>query len=137
MRLEIFTEAFTSRLLPLFDEVTIAAIRQFHPEEYPLDAVIAGLGALCASALLYGFGVWLRRMPQRISTEEQRTRVAKLEKHLCGWLPYLLILSPTPVGNAIIIASGFFCMRPRTAGIMILLAEIIWRASPLLGHAIN
>ena len=132
MQIELFTEAFISRLLPLFDEVTITAIRKFQPEHYPQAAILAGLGALCASALLYGFGVWLRRMPQRISTEEQRARIVALEKGICRWLPYLLILSPTPIGNAIIIAAGFFCLRPRTATIMIVLAEVAWRSSPLL-----
>ncbi len=131
MQIEIFTEAFTTRLLPLFDEVTLGAIRNFHPEQYPANAALAALGALSASVILYFFGVWLRRMPERISTPEQRERVKALETKLRGWMPYLLILAPTPVGNAIIIASGFFCMRPWLAATMIILAEVLWRASPL------
>lgn len=132
MKPEIFTEAFTTRLLPLFDEVTLGAIQRFQPENYPANAALAALGALTASALLYLFGVWLRRMPERISTPEQRERVKVLETKLCGWMPYLLILAPTPVGNAIIIAAGFFCLRPWLAATMIILAEVLWRVSPLL-----
>lgn len=132
MQLEIFTEAFTTRLLPLFDEVTLNAIRNFHPDQYLANVPLAMAGALSASVLLYLFGVWLRRMPERISTPEQRERVQRLETKLCGWMPFLLILSPTPIGNALIIAAGFFCMRPWLAAAMIFLAEVLWRVSPLM-----
>lgn len=132
MDLDIFTEAFLTRLLPLFNEVTLGAIRSFHPEHYALNAVVAASGALAASILLYLFGVWLRRMPDRVSTESQKARIQKMQPAAMNWLPWLLILSASPIGGALIMAAGFFRMRPAVAAAAIIAAEVLWRISPLI-----
>jgi membrane protein YqaA with SNARE-associated domain len=61
MNLDILIQAFTSRLLPIYSEVTLGAIRHFKFEEYPANAAIAAIGGLAAAAVLYAIGVWLRR----------------------------------------------------------------------------
>lgn len=135
MNLNIFTEAFMTRLLPLFNEVTLGAIRNFHPEEYPLNAVGAAAGALTASLLLFLFGVWLRRMPDRVSTDAQKERIQKMQPAALSWLPWLLILSASPIGCALIMAAGFFRVRPTVAAATIVAAELLWRISPLINNS--
>lgn len=132
MNLDIFTQAFLSRLLPLFHEVTLGAIRHFKLEEYPLNAAVAAVGALLASALLYAIGAWLRRMPERVSTEAQRVRIEKMRGAAREWLPWLLVLSPTPVGGVIIIAAGFFRLNWRLVALIIVISEVVYRAMPYL-----
>ncbi len=130
--MEIMIDGFLHRLLPFQPELALNALRQFQPESYPPMAAFAGLGALLASALLYVIGIWLRRMPAKISTESQQARIETLRGAAKEWLPWLLILSPTPVGGILIIAAGFFAIRPVIAGAMIVLAEIAWRAAPMV-----
>lgn len=132
MNPDIFTEAFLARLLPVFQETTLTAIRHFKMEEYPTSAALAGVGALLASALLFAIGIWLRRMPERISTEEQRGRIETMRLHAHFWLPYLLVLSPLPVGQVLIIAAGFFRMKPALAAAIILASEVVFRAMPYI-----
>lgn len=132
MILDVFQEAFLHRLLPLFRETTLAAIRSLHPEQYPLNAVVAGIGALAVSAVLYAVGVWLRRLPEKVSTESQRARVENIRRVADQWLIWLLILSPTPVGGILIIASGFFAIPKVKAMLAITAAELLWRLSPML-----
>ena len=128
----IFTEAFEARLLPIYQEVSIGAARHFHPEQYPLLALIAAAGALGASVLLYFIGIGLRRMPERVSNADQQEKIKKMQIAASRWLPWLLILSPTPVGCILIIAAAFFRLPPRVAALAILAAEILWRISPLV-----
>lgn len=130
--MSIITEAFVARLLPVFHEVTLPAILNLHPMEYPLAAAVAGVGGIAAAALLYVIGVWLRRMPERVSTEAQRTRIESLRATARSWLPWLLILAPTPFGGVLVMAAGFFAIRPLVAAIAIIAAEVAWRASPLM-----
>ena len=130
--MSIITEAFVSRLLPVFHEVTLPAILNLHPTEYPLAAAVAGVGGVAAAALLYVIGVWLRRMPERVSTEAQRTKIESMRATARSWLPWLLILAPTPFGGVLVIASGFFAIRPVIAAIAIIAAEVAWRASPVM-----
>jgi membrane protein YqaA with SNARE-associated domain len=129
---QIFTDGLIHRLLPYQPEVTLNAIRHFHIEDYPAAAVQAGVGALVASVALYLIGIWLRRLPERVSTESQRGRIEKLRTVANEWLPWLLILSPTPVGGVLIMAAGFFAVRPWLAAAMVVIAEIAWRAAPVL-----
>lgn len=130
--LTIFKEALLTRLLPLFNEVTLGAIRHLQPENYALGAVIAAAGALFASVLLYLFGVWLRRMPERVSTEEQQARVCGMQQSARKWLPWLLILAPTPIGGALIMAAGFFRLHPAVTAAAVIGAELLWRISPYI-----
>lgn len=131
----IFKEAFFARLLPIFQEVALTAEKNFHAEHYGVHSIVAAVGALLASALLFLFGVWLRRIPRKISTAEQQARVEKMQGVAHEWLPWLLILSPMPVGSMLIIAAGFFRTRPRLAIFVIVVAEIIWRALPFVRQA--
>ncbi len=131
MSFDIFIQGFLARLL-YQHELTITAIRQFQPERYPLAALAAGLGALLASAILYAIGIWLRRLPDKISTDEQKNRIALLRAVAVQWLPWLLILSPSPIGGILIISAGFFAIRPTIAALAITAAEVLWRVSPLL-----
>jgi membrane protein YqaA with SNARE-associated domain len=128
----IFIEAFLTRLLPIYHEVTLGAVKALQPQSYPAMAAIAGGGALPASAVLYGIGVLLRRMPEKVSTEEQQVRIKKMQGAAKGWLPWLLILSPTPVGGILIIAASFFRLSPLVIVLAILSAEVLWRISPML-----
>ncbi len=128
----LFTEAFAARALPMFHEVELGAIRSFHPEQYAGSAVIAALGALAASVMLYGIGVWLRRMPERVSTPEQQVRIEAMRAAAREWLPWLLILSASPIGCVLIMAAGFFRLPPRIAALSIIAAEVLWRISPVL-----
>lgn len=125
-------EAFLSRLLPFNDEVTLAAIRNLRMEDYPSAAVYAGLGALAASIILYGIGIWLRRMPDRFSTDTQQARVEYMRATANEWLPWLLVLSASPIGGMLIIAAGFFAVKPWKVATMLVVAEIAWRAAPLI-----
>ena len=130
--LNIFIEAFFARLLPIFSEVTLGAVREFHAEDYLGNALVAGVGALAASVVLYRFGVWLRRFPERVSTEAQQARVARMQAAAGGWFPWVLILAPMPIGCAIIMAAGFFRVRPLTVALALVAAEVLWRVSPLV-----
>ena len=130
--LTVLKEAFMARLLPIFHEVQLPAIQKFQPDAYPAYAVAAALGALMASVLLYLLGRWLRRMPERVSNDEQRARIEGMRGVAQHWLPYLLILSASPFGGILIISAGFFALRPLVAGLAILAAEVLWRVSPVL-----
>lgn len=125
-------DAFLHRLLPTHHELALNALKQFQPDQYPQAAIIAGAGALIASVILYTIGIWLRRLPQKISTAPQQERIEKLRAVAKEWLPWVLILSPTPVGGVLVIAAGFFNIRPWLAALAILAGEIAWRAAPLL-----
>lgn len=128
----LITEAFLTRLLPLYDEVTLNAIRSLRIADYPMAAFLSGIGALAASLVMYGIGIWLRRMPEKVSTDAQQARIASLRAVANEWLPWLLILSPTPVGGMLAMAAGFFAVRPWKVMVMLVLAEIAWRVAPLL-----
>lgn len=134
MNFEVMWEAFLTRLLPIFHEVTLGALRNFHPEQYPLNALIAAIGALAASLILFWIGVGLRRMPERVSTAEQQARIETMRAGAQHWLPWLLILSPTPMGVILIIAAGFFRVKPMVAAAAIVAAEILFRLSPLISR---
>lgn len=129
---QFFIDGALHRLLPYHHEVALNALRQFDLTAYQTHAPFAAAGALLASALLYAIGIWLRRLPGKISTEAQQARIEKLRAVAMEWLPYLLILSPTPMGGVLIMAAGFFGLRPLVAGMAILAAEIAWRVAPLL-----
>lgn len=128
----IFTEAFLARLLPVYSEVTLDAIAHFHPEQYPSNAALAALGGLLALAIYYAVGIWLRRMPERVSTEEQRARIEKMRAGAHFWLPWLLILAPTPVGGVVVMASAFFRLPKKPTLAIVIAAEILFRAMPYL-----
>ena len=128
----ILTEAFLARLLPVFHEVTLGAIRNFKLEEYPANAVLAAVGGLVALAVYYAVGVWLRRMPERVSSEAQRARIEAMRKVAHFWLPYLLVFSPTPIGGVVVMAAGFFRLNPRLTLAVVIAAEILFRAMPYL-----
>lgn len=130
--IDMFLDAFAHRLLPIFRELELNAMVGMSPVGYEVYVVAAGLGAIIASAILYAIGVWLRRMPERISTPEQRERIEKIRGVATEWLPWLLILSPTPFGGVLIIAAGFFAIRKEVAALMIIVAEVVWRFSPML-----
>lgn len=130
--LTLFTQGFLARLLPMADEVLLTAIQRMNPAAYPPAAVAAGIGALLASAVLYAIGVWLRRLPKRVSTEAQQERIAALRTMAHEWLPYLLILSASPIGGMLIVAAAFFELKPWKIAGMLVLAEIVWRASPVV-----
>jgi membrane protein YqaA with SNARE-associated domain len=132
MNPDIFTEAFLSRLLPLFHEVTLGAIRHFTFEQYPANAALAAIGAQLASVVLYAIGVWLRRMPERVSTEGQRTRIENMRGVAREWLPWLLVLAPTPLGGIIIMAAAFFRLNAKMVAMIIIVTEIVFRAMPYL-----
>lgn len=132
MTLDILFQAFLARLLPFFHEVSLNAIRHFKLEEYPPYAAIAAIGALLASVLLYAIGVWLRRMPEKVSTPLQQARIESMRKTAREWLPWLLVLAPTPIGGITIIAAAFFRLRPAMVGGIVIAAEILWRAMPYL-----
>lgn len=130
--LHVVREAFQARLFPAFHETTLGAIRHFQPEEYISYAILAAIGALLASVSLYAIGVWLQRLPAKISTPEQQSRIALLRVFADQWLVWLLILAPSPIGGMLIVAAGFFQVTVLRATFAILAAEVLWRASPLL-----
>jgi membrane protein YqaA with SNARE-associated domain len=132
MDLNIFTEAFLARLLPVYSEVTLGAIRHFTLGEYPANAALAAVGGLLALAVYYGVGVWLRRMPERSSTEVQRARIEAMRKAAHEWLPWLLVLSPTPLGGVVVMAAGFFRLRLAMVFLVVIASEILFRAIPYL-----
>lgn len=134
MWLDILWETFFARLLPLFKEVTLSALRQFQPEQYVPYAALATVAALAAYAVLYAMGVWLRRMPDRVSTEEQKARIKTMEPSARYWLPWLLILAASPVGPALLLAAGFFRLKPWLTFVCVLAAELLWRLSPALNN---
>ena len=128
----VFTEAFLAQLLPVFAEVALPSIRLLQPGMYIQAATVACAGALLAAWLLYALGIWLRRMPERVSTEAQLARIEGMRGAARHWLPYLLILAPTPVGGVLIVAAGFFRIHPLVAGLAVLGGQVLWRVSPLL-----
>ncbi len=129
---QVIAEAFRARLLPMGQELTLGAIRQFHRVDYPAYAALAALGGLLGSALLYALGLWLRRMPERVSTPEQRLRIEQLRGVAKEWLPWLLVLSPTPLGGMMTLAAGFFRLSPKLVFAVILTSEAVFRAMPYL-----
>jgi membrane protein YqaA with SNARE-associated domain len=112
MNPDIFIQGFLARLVPIYHERVLGALRHFNFEAYPQNAALAAVGALLALVIWYGVGVWLRRMPERVSTEEQRARIEAMRSTAREWLPWLLILSPTPLGGVVVMASAFFRLRP-------------------------
>lgn len=127
---QIFIEGFLVRLAPFYHEVTLDAVRHFHIDQYPENAALASVGALLALLIYYLFGIWLRRMPERVSTPEQQLNIEMLRVQAHFWLPYLLVLAPTPVGGVVVMAAGFFRMKPwKVAGIVVV-TEVLWRAMP-------
>lgn len=109
MNPDIFIQGFLARLVPIYHERVLGALRHFNFEAYPQNAALAAVGALLALVIWYGVGVWLRRMPERVSTEEQRARIEAMRSTAREWLPWLLILSPTPLGGVVVMPST----RPR------------------------
>lgn len=128
----IFTEALVARLLPMMNEVTLNAMRSMDKAQYQEMIPFAIVGALIAQALWFGVGIWLRRMPKKISTEAQQQRIEKMRGAATEWLPWLLIFSPMPIGPVLVMAAGFFGLRPFVAGAAILGGEVLWRIAPLL-----
>lgn len=131
--LTVFKEALFSRLMPVSGETTIEALSKLQPEAYLPEALAAAAGAMIAYVILYVVGWRMRALPARISNEAQQERIAKLEKPAREWLPYLLILSPTPLGTVLLLAAGFFRLKPVITAFIVLVAELFWRASPLFG----
>lgn len=127
---DIASEAFIARLLPFRPEVTLPAMWSFG-EPPPAAIAAAGIAALVACALLYFVGILLRRAPKHVSTAEQQERIKKMHLAAGQWLPWLLILSPTPVGPMLVVAAGFFAVKPWRAALMIVAAEVLWRTSPM------
>lgn len=132
MNLDIFTQAFLARLLPIYNEVTLGAIRHFHFEQYPANAALAAVGALLALAIWYAVGVWLRRMPERVSSDEQRARIEAMRGTAREWLPWLLILAPTPLGGVVVMAAAFFRLTPAKVAAIVVASEVLFRAIPYL-----
>ncbi|MDX2095937.1 MAG: hypothetical protein SFW64_08385 [Alphaproteobacteria bacterium] len=132
MNPDIFMQAFLSRLLPIYHEVTLGAIRHLQFGQYPANAALAAVGGLLALAVYYAVGVWLRRMPERVSTEAQRARIEAMRGAAREWLPWLLILSPTPVGGVVVMAAGFFRLTPAKVAAIVVASEILFRAMPYI-----
>ncbi len=132
MNPDIFVEAFLTRLLPIYSEVTLGAIRHLTFEQYPQNAALAAVGALVASVLLYALGVWLRRLPERVSTDEQRARIESMRKGAGELLPWLLVFSPLPIGGIFIIAAAFFRLAPVRVAAIVGASEALFRAMPYL-----
>lgn len=132
MQFEVVSEAFLARLAPIYSEVTLGAVRHLKFEEYPAHAALAAFGGLTALVLYYVAGILLRRMPERVSTEEQQARIEAMRKAAGGWVPYLLILAPTPVGGVVVMATAFFRYKLAIAVPIILAAEVLFRAMPYL-----
>ncbi len=126
----IFTEAFFARLLPINHEVTLGAIEQFQFAEYPANAALAGVGGLLALGFYYAMGIWLRRMPARVSSEAQRARVERMRVPAREWLPWLLVLAPTPIGSIFVMAAGFFRLDWRLVWAVLFVSECLFRAMP-------
>lgn len=127
----VFKEALFSRLMPVFRETTIDAVAKLQPDAYPQEALVAAVGAVIAYVMLYIIGWRMRALPARVSTEAQKTRIASMEKPAREWLPYALILAPTPFGTVLLLAAGFFRLKPVLAALVVLVSELFWRASPL------
>lgn len=128
MNSDIFTEALLARLLPIYQEVTLGAIEHFRFADYLPNAVLAGVASLLALAIYYALGIWLRRLPERVSTDAQRARIERSRARAREWLPWLLVLSPTPIGQIFVVAAGYF----RLAWAVIVASEILFRAMPYL-----
>ena len=90
------------------------------------------MGGLLAATVLYAIGVWLRRMPERVSTEEQRARIEVMRGVAREWLPWLLVLAPTPLGGVIIIAAAFFRLNWQMVCGIIVASEVVFRAMPYM-----
>ncbi len=120
-------EALFQRLMPVFNEIHLGAIEAFSSKP-ALSLVLAAMaGAMIAYAFLYFLGIRMRRLPERISTDAQRERIAALGKEAKFWLPYTLILAPTPLGTVLVIAAGFFGIRWWWVALITLAAECAWR----------
>jgi membrane protein YqaA with SNARE-associated domain len=130
--IDLFAEAFLARLVPVFSEVTLGAIRHFQLESYPVPALVAALGGLSACAVFYGLGTLLRRLPERGSTPEQRARIERMRPVAREWLPWLLVLSPTPVGGVLVMAAAFFRLDWRMVAAVLIAAETVFRAMPYI-----
>ena len=128
----IFTQGFIARLVPSAHEVLLPAIRSFHFEKYPQNAALAALGALTASVILFYIGVLLRRWPERASTEDKHAQMESMRAKAQSIVPWLLVFAPLPVGGMIIIAAGFFRLKPAKVAMILIAAEMLYRAMPYL-----
>jgi membrane protein YqaA with SNARE-associated domain len=128
----VFIEALQARLLPISSEVTLGAIRHLRLEDYPPHAALAGLGALIALAFYYAMGCWLRRAPEKFSTEAQRARIEGIRGAAREWLPWLLVLSPTPLGGMVVMAAAFFRLKLALIVAVVVASEAVFRAMPYL-----
>lgn len=129
---EIFVDALLHRLWPPHAEVTLRAMQSLDLRAYQAHALWAAVGALLASALVYWMGTRLRRLPRHLSDASQQARIEKIRLAATAWLPWLLFLGPTPVGGVLVLAAGFFEIKPLFAALMLVAGEVAWRASPLL-----
>ncbi|MFM9890361.1 MAG: hypothetical protein ACKVOE_06975 [Rickettsiales bacterium] len=129
---EILTDAFLHRLWPAHAEVTLRAMQSLDVAAYQASAPWAAMGALLASTLLYLIGVRLRRLPKHISDASQQARIETIRHVASAWLPWLLFMGPTPVGGVLVLAAGFFGVKPWIATLMLVSGEAAWRISPLL-----
>ena len=129
---QVFTQAFLARLIPSSHEVLLAAIRNFHFEQYPLNAAMAAWGALTASVILYFIGMLLRRWPEKTSTDEKRAQMESVRAKAQSIIPWLLVFAPLPVGGMIVIAAGFFRLRPAKVALILIASEALYRAMPYL-----
>ena len=124
---DVFSEAFLVRLLPMYHEVVLGAIRHFRFAEYPPYAVLAACGALLALAVYYAVGCLLRPLPQRVSTPGQQARIEAMRPHARRLLPWLLLLAPTPLGGVVVMAAAFFRLPLRHVLVPVIASEILWR----------
>lgn len=133
----VFTEALFARLLPVNYETTIDAMANFATDETLLQHLLAAaLGAIVAYGILYWVGTRMRKLPERVSSPEERERVAALGRKAKFFLPFLLVLSPTPFGTVILVACGFFRLNPWLTFAIAIAAELAWRIA-IFGKAVQ
>ena len=128
----IFTQAFLAQLIPTQHEVLLGAIRHFQFAQYPQNAALATLGALGACLVLFGIGILLRRLPERVSTPEPQQRIVAVRGKAQDILPWLLVFAPLPVGGLVVIAAGFFRVKPVNVALILIASETLYRAMPYL-----
>lgn len=117
----IFIEALLSNLLPIFNEVTLPAMRAFGTPHLLLANAVSVAGAMVAFLLWFGGGYVLTQRLERL----EKFRELQTKRDTLRWW---LFLHPTPFGFAFSWLAGAVRVSWIEAGVVVLAAQIFHHA---------
>jgi membrane protein YqaA with SNARE-associated domain len=110
-----FESAYAASIIPFASEPTFFAMKAFGGHNMTAAFALAVIGAALGHLFNWWLGKMLRRLPPpgRGMLSEERYARAKAIFHRYGI--WLLLFAWAPVCNFLVVAAGFFEVRPRIA----------------------